>query len=66
MGSGQPLGSLAARLAAKVAKAEARQGMVPAPESALNFRPAVSALANLLSSQHCDALPKAGLLPRID
>ncbi len=42
MGSGQSLGGLAARLASKVAKAEARQGMAPAPESALNFRPAVS------------------------
>ena len=44
MGSGEPLAGLVARLASKVAKAEARQGLVPAPESALNFRPAVSHL----------------------
>ena len=47
-GSGQHLGSLAARLSSKVARAEARQGMAPAPESALNFRPAVSRLVLLL------------------
>ena len=47
-GSGQHLGGLAARLSSKVARAEARQGMAPAPESAFNFRPAVSRLAFLL------------------
>lgn len=40
------LGGLAARLASKVAKAEARlASLAPAPDSALNFRPAVRAPA---------------------
>lgn len=38
----QPLAGNAARLSSKVAKAEARRGLAPAPDSALNFRPAVS------------------------
>ena len=37
----QPLAGNAARLSSKVAKAEARRGLAPAPDSAFNFRPAV-------------------------
>ena len=39
------MGGLAARLSSKVARAEARQDLPPAPESALNFRPAVGSAA---------------------
>ena len=52
MGSGQPLGGLAARLSSKVARAEARQDLPPAPESALNFRPAVGTAAPFVSCHH--------------
>ena len=56
IGSGQPLGGLAARLSSKVAKAEARQDLPPAPESALNFRPAVSTAAPFMSCHHASAV----------
>ena len=56
IGSGQPLGGLAARLSSKVARAEARQDLPPAPESALNFRPAVSTAAPFVSCHHASAV----------
>jgi hypothetical protein len=40
----QVLGGDAARLSSKVAKAEARRQLAPAPDSAFNFRPAVRRL----------------------
>ena len=55
-GSGQPLGGLAARLSSKVARAEARQDLPPAPESALNFRPAVGTAPPFASCHHVSAV----------
>ncbi|CAL8466123.1 g5659 [Coccomyxa elongata] len=45
----QPLAGNAARLSSKVAKAEARRGLPPAPDSAFNFRPAVGSDLELVS-----------------
>ena len=46
------LGGLAARLASKMAKAEARlASLAPAPDSAFNFRPAVGACHALHAMQ---------------
>ena len=54
------LGGLAARLASKVAKAEARlASLAPAPDSALNFRPAVRAVLKRLTATRKIIIPLA-------
>jgi hypothetical protein len=70
----QPLAGNAARLFFKVAKAEARRGLAPAPDSAFNFRPAVRCCLSVsLSSptrratklQYCYSHPVEGMHGRL-